>query len=35
MKSARIHVKVILPGYRKIDQWRYYELDYRLVRLYN
>ena len=32
---AQIHVKVILPVYRKIDQWRYRELNHLLVYLYN
>lgn len=35
MNTARIQVKVILPGYRKIDQWRYRELNHLLVRLCN
>ena len=32
---AQIHVKVILPVYRKMDQWRYRELNHLLVYLYN
>ena len=32
---AQIHVKVILSVYRKMDQWRYRELNHLLVYLYN